>query len=141
MFSFVNHAAPSSVRNLQLDVRSSKSIMVTWVQPATMNGNLKRYVVTYGKARGGLDETRYSYTNVSYELIDLEEFTVYYVQVSAETSVSGKLSDIVYAKTLEDGMACNFECFVMLCYLLYTRTIIWDVSIEMRPGCHHYFHL
>ena len=141
MFSFVNHAAPSSVRNLQLDVRSSKSIMVTWVQPATMNGNLKRYVVTYGKARGELDETRYSYTNVSYELIDLEEFTVYYVQVSAETSVSGKLSDIVYAKTLEDGMACNFECFVMLCYLLYTRTIIWDVSIEMRPGCHHYFHL
>ena len=132
MFSFVNHAAPSSVRNLQLNVRSSKSIMVTWVQPATMNGNLKRYVVTYGKARGGLDETRYSYTNVSYELIDLEEFTVYYVQVSAETSVSGKLSDIVYARTFEDGMASNFECFVMLCYLLYTRTVIWDVSIQMR---------
>ena len=94
--------------------------MVTWETPVPMNGNLKRYVVTYGKAKGDLDVTRYSPTDVSYELTDLEEFTVYYVQVVAETSVTGEPSDIVDAKTLEDGMACNFECFVMLCYLLYT---------------------
>ena len=93
--------------------------MVKWEPPVTMNGNLKRYVVTYGKARGDLDETRYSPTDVSYELTDLEEFTVYYVQVFAETSVTGELSDIVRAKTLEDGMACIFECFVMLCYVTY----------------------
>ena len=112
--------------------------MVTWEPPVTMNGNFRRYVVTYGKARDDLDETRYSRIEVSYQLLDLEEFTVYYVQVSAETSVSGELSDIVDAKTLEDGMACNFECFVMSCYLLYTRTVIWDVSMQMRPGCHHW---
>ena len=104
--------------------------MVTWEPPVTMNGNFKRYVVTYGTARDDLDEMRYSPTTVSYQLTGLEEFTVYYVQVHAETSVSGKLSLIVDAKTFEDGMACNFECFVLLCSLLYTRTVIWNVSIR-----------
>ena len=98
--------------------------MVTWEPPVTMNGNFKRYVVTHGTARDDLDETRYSPIEVSYELTGLEEFTVYYVQVYAETSVTGKLSKIVDAETFEAGMACNFECFVMLCYLLYTRTVI-----------------
>ena len=96
---------------------SSKSISVTWEPPEKLNGNLKRYVVTYGTARDNLNERRYSSTAVSYQLTELEEFTVYYVQVFAETSVSGKLSEIVDAKTLEDGMASNFECFVMLCLL------------------------
>ena len=103
-----------------------------WEPPVTMNGNLRRYVVTYGTDRRNLNERKNSPTAVSYLLTELEEFTVYYVQVFAETSVSGKLSEIVDAKTLEDGMACNFECFVMLCYLLYSRTVIWDVSIQMR---------
>ena len=103
-----------------------------WEPPVTMNGNLRRYVVTYGTETSNLNERKNSPTAVSYLLTGLEEFTVYYVQVFAETSVSGKLSEIVDAKTLEDGMACNFECFVMLCYLLYSRTVIWDVSIQMR---------
>ena len=85
-----------------------------------MNGNLRQYAVTYGTERSNLNERRNSPTAVSYKLTGLDEFTVYYVQVFAETSVTGELSDIVDAKTLEDGMACNFECFVMLCYLLYT---------------------
>ena len=97
-----------------------------------MNGNLRHYAVTYGTERSNLNERRNSPTALSYELLDLEEFTVYYVQVFAETSVSGKLSLIVDARTLEDGMACNFEFFFMLCYLLYTRTVIWDVSIQMH---------
>ena len=98
---------------------SSKSISVTWEPPEKLNGNLERYVVTYGTARDNLNERRNSPTAVSYQLTELEEFTVYYVQVFAETSVSGKLSKIVDAETLEDGMACNFECFVMLCYVTY----------------------
>ena len=98
-------------------MRSSTSILVTWEPPETMNGNLRHYAVTYGTERSNLNERRNSPTALSYELLDLEEFTVYYVQVFAETSVSGKLSEIVDAKTLEDGMASNFECFVMLCLL------------------------
>ena len=97
-----------------------------------MNGNLRHYVVTYGTVRSNLDERRNSSTAVSYKLTGLEEFTGYYVQVFAETSVTGKFSEIVYAETFEDGMAFNFECFVMSCYLLYTRTVIWDVSKQMR---------
>ena len=120
---------------------SSKSISVTWGPPEKLNGNLKRYVVTYGTARDNLNERRNSPTAVSYQLTELEEFTVYYVQVFAETSVSGKRSAIVDAKTLEDGMACNFECFVMLCYLLYSRTVIWDVSIQMRQRLPPLVHL
>ena len=85
-----------------------------------MNGNLRHYAVMYGTERSNLNERRNSPTALSYELLDLEEFTVYYVQEFAETSVSGELSDIVNAKTWEDGIASNFECFVMLCYLLYT---------------------
>ena len=85
-----------------------------------MNGNLRHYAVTYGTERSNLNERRNSRTAVRYLLTGLEEFTVYYVQVFAETSVSGELSDIVNAKTWEDGIASNFECFVMLCYLLYT---------------------
>ena len=98
-------------------MRSSTSILVTWEPPETMNGNLRHYAVTYGTERSNLNERRNSPTAVSYELTGLDEFTVYYVQVFAETSVSGKLSEIVDAKTLEDGMASNFECFVMLCLL------------------------
>ena len=120
---------------------SSKSISVTWEPPEKLNGNLKRYVVTYGTARDNLNERRNSPTAVSYQLTELEEFTVYYVQVFAETSVSGKLSEIVHAKTLEDGMACNFECFFMLCYVLYSRTVIWDVSIQMRHRLSPLVHL
>ncbi|KAM7435431.1 hypothetical protein ABFA07_014659 [Porites harrisoni] len=97
-----NEGAPSPVTNLELNVLSSKSISVTWKPPEILNGNLKRYVVTYGTARDKLNERRNSPTAVSYQLTELEEFTVYYVQVFAETSVSGKLSEIVHAKTLED---------------------------------------
>ena len=93
--------------------------MVRWEPPVTMNGRLRRYVVTYGTARNNLDVTRYSPTEVSYQLTGLEEFTVYYVQVYAETSVSGTRSLIVDAATFEDGMAYNFECFVMLCYVTH----------------------
>ena len=85
--------------------------MVTWEPPVTMNGNLRHYVVTYGTEMSNLNERKNSPTAASYKLTELEEFTVYYVQVFAETSVTGKPSLIVDAKTSEDGMACNFECF------------------------------
>ena len=107
---------------------SSTSISVMWQAPETMNGILRRYVVTYGTESSNLNERKNSPTAVSYELTGLEEFTVYYIQVFAETSVSGKLSLIVDARTLEDGMACNFECF--LCYVTY-------FTLEQ----YHYFHL
>jgi len=39
----------------------------------------------------------------THSLTSLEEFTDYFVQVHAETSVSGAASNIEQAKTLQDG--------------------------------------
>ena len=56
----------------------------------------------YGKASGKLDESVYT-RDKAYLITGLEEFTEYFVQVHAETSVSGTASKIKWAKTLEDG--------------------------------------
>jgi len=64
----------------------------------------------YGEEKGKLDGR--FYTNATtYELTSLEEFTDYFVQVHAETSVSGAASDIEQAKTLQDGKLLPF-CFL-----------------------------
>ena len=56
----------------------------------------------YGKASGKVDES-VDTTNRTYLITGLDEFTEYFVQVEAETSVSGAASNIERAKTLEDG--------------------------------------
>ena len=68
----------------------------------------------YGTASGKLDGRLYT-LDKSYLIIGLEEFTEYFIQVHAETAVSGTSSDIKQAKTLEDGKLFDFifffECF------------------------------
>ena len=56
----------------------------------------------YGTASSKLDE-RVNTTSTTYLITGLEEFTEYFVQVHAETSVSGAASIIEQAKTHEDG--------------------------------------
>ena len=55
----------------------------------------------YGTASSKLDERLYT-TKKAYVIPDLEEFTEYFVQVYAETSVSGTPSNIKQATTRED---------------------------------------
>ena len=62
----------------------------------------------YGKVRGKLDQ-RYYTTETTYSLTSLEEFTDYFVQVYAETSVSGAASNIEQEKTLQDGELLPFR--------------------------------
>ena len=62
----------------------------------------------YGKVRGKLDG-RYYTTETTYSLTSLEEFTDYFVQVYAETSVSGAASNIEQEKTLQDGELLPFR--------------------------------
>ena len=95
-------SAPSPPRNLQLTVLSATSIKAEWQKPLTENGKLRRYVVSYGKARDKLDTPRFT-PNTEYDLTSLEEYTEYFVQVHAETSVSGDPSDIKQATTDEAG--------------------------------------
>ena len=48
-------------------------------------------------------------TSTTYLITGLEEFTEYFVQVHAETSVSGAPSSIEQAKTREDGKLFSLE--------------------------------
>ena len=61
----------------------------------------------YGTASSKLDG-RFFTPDKSYLITGLEEFTEYFVQVHAETSVSGTPSNIAQAKTLEDGKLLVF---------------------------------
>ena len=58
--------------------------------------------MAYGRERDNLDTSQYT-SDTEYSLSPLEEYTDYFVQVSAETSVSGIPSDIKQATTLEAG--------------------------------------
>lgn len=60
--------------------------------------------MAYGRERDNLDTLRYTIDTVTeYLLTPLEEYTEYFVQVSAETSVSGNPSNIEQARTHEAG--------------------------------------
>ena len=95
-------SAPTRPRNFKLTVVSSKSIRASWDEPLKLNGLLQRYVVMYGKARDKLDGRLYT-KRTTYLLYPLEEFTDYFVEVFAETALSGPTSNIEQAKTFEDG--------------------------------------
>ena len=95
-------SAPTAPRNLQLSVVSSTSISVTWEEPETKNGRIRRYAVSYGTARDKLNTVRYT-SGTTYLLSSLEEYTQYFVQVLAETSVTGEYSEMKHAMTPEDG--------------------------------------
>ncbi|PFX16562.1 Phosphatidylinositol phosphatase PTPRQ [Stylophora pistillata] len=94
--------APTAPRNLKLTVESSTSIKASWTKPLKINGVFKRYVVMYGLSKDSLSKSFYSFTT-EYSLAPLDEFTTYYVQVHAETSVTGLSSDIISARTNEDA--------------------------------------
>ena len=64
----------------------------------------------YGTASSKLDGRLYT-PDKSYLLTGLEEFTEYFVQVQAETSVSGTPSNIEQAKTFEDCKLFVFSFF------------------------------
>ena len=64
----------------------------------------------YGTASSKLDGRLYT-SDKSYLITDLEEFTEYFVQVQAETSVSGTPSNIDQAKTFEDCKLFVFSSF------------------------------
>ena len=86
-------------------MRSSTSILVKWQAPDKANGIVQHYVIKYGTAQDSLNEQATAGTawSTSHTLTNLEEFTTYYIQIQADTSVSGQPSIIVNAKTFEDG--------------------------------------
>ena len=94
--------APTAPRDFKLTVESSTEIKASWSAPLKLNGVFKRYVVRYGLSKDGMNKQVYS-TTTEYSLTLLDEYSTYYVQVHAETAVSGPASSIVWAETKEDG--------------------------------------
>ena len=74
---------------------------MSWIEPLKIDGDLKCYVVSYGRARDKLEATVYT-TNKQYLITSLEEDTYYFVQVYTETD-SSLTPSIKHARTLEDG--------------------------------------
>lgn len=93
-------SAPSPPRKLTLQVKTSRSIQVSWEEPAIKNGNISGYIISYGQ--GSLDADLCT-RDTKYLLGGLEEFTLYFVRVTAKTSILGNHSAIQQARTLEDG--------------------------------------
>ena len=85
-----------------MTVESSTEIKASWIAPLKLSGVFKRYVVRYGLSKDGMNKEVYL-TTTEYSLTQLDEFSTYYVQVHAETAVSGSASSILSAKTKEDG--------------------------------------
>ena len=85
-----------------MSVESSTEIKASWSAPLKLNGVFKRYVVRYGLSKDRMNTQVYP-TNTEYLLTRLDEFSIYYVQVHAETAVSGPASSILSVKTKEDG--------------------------------------
>ena len=91
---------------------ASKSIRASWLEPLKFNGIFKRYVVMYGTVSSKLNGWFFT-SGKSYLITGLEEFKEYFVQVQAETSISGTPSNIAQAKTLDDGnlfIIIFFDC-------------------------------
>ena len=108
LFSHWLFSAPTAPRSFKLVVDSSTEITASWLEPLNLNGLFRRYVVMYGKVRGKLDG-RFNTPQTTFTLTSLEEFTEYFVQVHAITSVSGASSNIEQAKTLQDGKLLPFR--------------------------------
>ena len=95
-----------------MTVESSTAIKASWSAPLKLNGVFKRYVVRYGLSKDSMNTQVYP-TNTEYLLTALDEFSIYYVQVNAETVVSGPASSILSEKTKEDGK-CSYRLFLLL---------------------------
>ena len=85
-----------------MTVESSTGIKASWSAPLKLNGVFKRYVIRYGLSKDSMSAEVHP-TTTGYLLTLLDEFSTYYVQVHAETAVSGSASSILSAKTKEDG--------------------------------------
>ncbi len=96
-------------------MESSTEVRASWQEPLEFNGIFKRYVLMYGKARDKLIESIYmNNKRTSYLLESLEEYTEYFVQIYAETAVSGASSNIEQARTLEDGKLLFFFLMIVI---------------------------
>ena len=110
-FLFVLSLVPSSaVRNVSTTSPTSTSIFVSWSVPIPndLNGDLTHYTVTYygeeiDTAVRIVQLNTSSLGDMNVTLTDLEEYTIYSVNISVYTKVGRGPDFMTYQRTIEDG--------------------------------------
>ena len=92
---------------MTVTVLSSTEIQVNWTEVSEIdqNGFITQYQVTYEPLMtfDVLNTTTTNTTNLSINLIDLEEYVEYNISVRAYTSVGPGPSNVQSTRTFEDG--------------------------------------
>jgi len=80
---------------------------VTWDEPASPNGIIQEYIISYGKSRDYQRDEQTVTGNTTERVLDgLETFTTYFIKVRGKTSKMGNASKILNAITFEDSKYC-----------------------------------
>ena len=100
----------STVRNVSTSSPTSTSIYVSWSVPIPndLNGDLTHYTVTYygeeiDTAVRIVQLNTSSLGDMNTTLADLEEYTIYSVNISVYTKVGRGPDFVTYQRTIEDG--------------------------------------
>ena len=118
----------SAVRNVSTTSPTSTSIHVSWSVPIPndLNGDLTHYTVTY---YGEEIDTHVrivqlntsSLGDMNVTLTDLEEYTIYSINISVYTKVGRGPDFLTYQRTIEDGM---FSFYDYLCVFFSSFTSV-----------------
>ena len=102
---YVSISAPSAPDSIAAEASSSTSVTVNWTEPATANGIIRHYNVTYYRTDVGISDAQQVTvtSDTTTELSDLEIFTSYSIFVEAVTVAVGAASNTVTVRTSEDG--------------------------------------
>ena len=79
------------------------SIELAWTPPTKTNGFISGYFLAYSTGIGNVSSENVPASYTSYTVTGLEENTLYYFTVSAETSAGRGEGSSVSVRTLPDG--------------------------------------
>ena len=118
---------------------TSTSIYVSWSVPIPddINGVLTHYTVTYYGEE--IDTTvriiqvnTSSHEDMNLTLTDLEEYTIYSVNVSVYTKVGRGPDVLAYQRTLQDGEYSSFFLFSKITYCIFSFFIYFCLICNYR---------
>jgi len=115
---------------------SSVSIRVTWDEPATPNGIIKEYIISYETSRDYQPSEKTVTGNTMKRVLDgLDKFTTYFIKVRGKTSKMGNASKILNATTFEDSKLQSMASAVF--YIIYFVVFVLTQICNRRLSLNH----